>query len=232
MKNYLLSLFFLVNLIGCHAQPPQKSGTMEDNKIQNKNIGIKKTSRVIIKFNDSIFVKLAVTAFSIDSVIVQSTFINNTHQGFYLYKPLLPADELLKESVFGFSIEDEFKGMPPEINFNDTSEGKYYQGNRQSPTVIPELKPDNFLLLEPMSSIKFIINVAKLYDLQSQVTAGFKHFSIVYGADMPLTNNRLEQIFEKEKKDGKLKPVFTFIVTPKANKTDKYLSQRAYFTIE
>lgn len=232
MKNYLLALFFLVNLIGCHAQPAQKSGTMEDNKVQNEKIGIKKTSRVIIKFADSLFVKLAVTVFSRDSVIVQSTIINNTHHGFYLYKPLLPADESLKENVFNFMVEDEFKGMPPEINFNDTSEGKYYEGNKRTGYVIPELEPDNFLLLEPMSSIKFIINVAKFYDLQSQITAGVKHFSIVYGANMPLINNRLEQIFEKEKKDGKLKPVFTFIVTPKANKTDKYLSQRAYFTIE
>jgi len=232
MKNYLFPLFFLVNLIGCHAQPPQKSGTMEDKKVQNKNIGIKRTSMIISKLNDSIFVKLAVTAFSKDSVIVQSTFVNNTHQGFYLYKLLLPADELLKESVFGFSVEDEFKGMPPEINFIDLSESQYYEGSRRSGNVIPELKPDNFILLEPMSSLKFTINVAKFYDLQSKVTAGFKHFSIVYGANMPLINNRIEQIFEKEKKDGKLKPVFTFIVTPKANKTDKYLSQRAYFTIK
>jgi len=232
MKNYLFSLLFLVNLICCHAQPPQKSGTMEDNKVQNENIGIKKSSKAIIKFTDSIFVKLAVLVFSRDSVIVQSTIVNNTHQGFYLYKPLLPADESLKENVFNFTVEDEFKGMPPEVNFNDTSEGKYYEGNKRTGNVIPELKPYNFLFLEPTSSTKFVINVAKFYDLQSQVTAGFKHFSIGYSAAMPLINNRFEQIFEKEKKDSKLKPVFTIIATSKANKTDKYLSQRAYFTIE
>lgn len=233
MKNYLLPLFFLTIGIGCHGQPPQKNNQLEQNKQKDENIFIKRASKVIIKFNDALFVKLAVTVFSKDSVIVQSIFVNNSPKGFYLYKPLLSADGLLKESVFGLSINDKTQ-IHSRIKFTDYSEGKYYEGSRQyNPSVIPESKPENFLFLQPNDSMKFIINIANFYDLKPAIAAGFRHFSIDYIANMPLVTSDFVQVFEKEKrKKAEAKPVFIAIAMHKANEGDNYFSGVTHFTIK
>ncbi len=192
----------------------------------------KKWSKVIVKFNPSIITRLSIHAFSKDSVMVYTTFVNRSQEVFYLYKPLLPSNTLMQNSVLDFIIEN---GQAPEsIPFADTSAGKYYEGSRAIvPVVIPELKSGNFLILQPRDSLVFTINAARYYIFRPNTNGENGHYSASYSALMPYIHGQWQQIFEVEKGKGKAaKPVFYSIGMPKAGPDDRYLYQRVDFSIE
>jgi hypothetical protein len=163
---------------------------------------------------------------------VYSTFVNNSSDRFYFYKPLLPSDDLLKESVFDFEMETGAKS-PIVIDFIDSSEGRYYEGTRKiAPCVIPDLKKDNFLSLGPGDSISFEINAARFYNFDGDNAKMNRDFTVAYVVAMPLINDKFEQVFEKDKgRDKRVKPVFYSIGLQRADPTDKYLYKRVAFTV-
>jgi hypothetical protein len=234
MKTIYSSVLFFFLTFCCVGQKKEGQNMQGNHEYSKAASFIKTESDVIIKFDDKLFVKLVAKAYSMDSVIVYTTFFNYSDKYFYLYKPLLPAHNLLKESVFNFIIEDN--KMDFEIRFNDSSEGRYYAGNRSVlPCVIPDLKADNFLIIKANDSISFAINVSSFYPINSAIKKGAKKISISYAAVFPFVNNKYEQVFEVEKgktKRNEKKPVFYHIGMQKSDKGDKYLYKRAYITIE
>jgi hypothetical protein len=133
LKTFFVTLLFLTK-IAFHVDS-QSPEVAKDVPSQSK-----RWSNVIMKFNDKIYVKVSVLSLSRDSIEVNSTFVKNSSDRFYFYKPLLPSDDLLKESVFDFEMETGAKN-PIVIDFIDSSEGRYYEGTRKiAPCVIPDLK--------------------------------------------------------------------------------------------
>jgi hypothetical protein len=236
MKNILFyfycaafSLYVSLNANNIHSDKHVES-VLHNNIVQTDG-------SVITKFDENLFVKIKVSVFSIDSIIVNSTFINNSKNIFYLYKPLLPTNDLLKENLFDFIIEEDGTlenkiKLVSLITYTGSRTGKYYEEYWQSnPYVIPELKKDNFLLLGVNDSIKLHINLSKFYNFKPVIAKGINHFSVIYEGSMPFINEKFEQIFELDKKSNTKKPVFYSITAPKSVQPNIYVYERAYFLL-
>jgi hypothetical protein len=96
----------------------------------------------------------------------------------------------------------------------------------------PGFEKDNFLSLGPGDSISFEINAARFYNFDGDNAKMNRDFTVAYVVAMPLINDKVEQIFEKDKgRDKRGKPVFYSIGLQRVDPTDKYLYKRVAFAV-
>jgi hypothetical protein len=191
----------------------------------------KRRPKVIVKFDERLYVKLAVNLVSRDSIVVVATFVNSSDRAFFLYKFLLPSGSLMENNVLDFITENR-TGSSGMVAYGDSSKGDYYEGTRMmAPCVIPVLNKSNFVTLAAGDSLKFSVNAARFYNFRPFLANGRSQFSVAYRALFPFVNSDLQQIFEIDKDDKKKKPVFYSLGMKKASEGDTYLFQRIRFVI-
>jgi hypothetical protein len=225
MKTIIVNLIFLVNLMGCSNHLHPKRGISEPD-----------LTKSVIRNNDSIIPVLSANFFSKDSILITTTFFNNSKSDFYLFKGLIPKEEFLKVDAFGLTVEDVAQIDQPKISLRNPKQIQKAEDSLIEPYfpfTISGLKRDDFIVLPANDSVKFTMNIARFYDFQAimNMNKKYRNFSVCYAVCTPLVSDRFEIIYEKERKTDSLKPVFIFVAMPDT-KNEKYLTKRLYFSVE
>lgn len=205
--------FFTITFFYCKCSSDnnikkEKPGkTLDKKKDGSDSIIFREDTLPDVEEYSQIYSTLKVEAKSIDSIIVEVTFVNDSTKGIWLYKPILPNKEL---------VENTFAILPPEgDNLQHThrmSNHRYY-GQAYSgflSTIIPEVKPENLILLEPGKNLSFNMNISSHYNFDSCLKIKKNNFSIWHVVNMPLIEE-LKHVSRMDTISGMRRPVYFII---------------------
>jgi hypothetical protein len=205
MKSNLIYFSFLFFAFSCNFQNSIDNKKKEENSPKLLKKGVPNT---ILDSNEFVHTVIKIKPFSIDSIIVDLTFYNESNDSFLLYKPLLPSDSP-QLSIFNISTQGDYQDV--DFIFPHNSSLKYYSGNYNTlPTLIPELKSENFISLPKSGNISFSMNIVKFYNFKKMLNKGKTDFDIDYINLFPEISN-LQPVTKRDPFDGVIKPVYTAI---------------------
>lgn len=135
-------------------------------------------NKIIIVDTIPIYARLKVNLISLDLIDTEVTFFNNSKRGIILYKPLLPNDSMERP----FPVLDVAYRNLPDIR--KESKAKYIDNMRDTGgVIIPDVIPKNLLEIRSGDSLKFKLNLSKIYDLRYKRPLKTKLFFKEYTAD-------------------------------------------------
>jgi len=173
---------------------------------------VKNTPDTISKEVDFISAKLDIQVVSKDQIIALTTIQNTSKDTVLLYKPLLPC---------GINFENQFGLLSAKtynpVDFKRKRNEKYIDDDGYY--IIPSLEPDKLFYLLPDSSISCSLNLAELYDFKRNADNEENEFLISYSVFMPVIKE-LAHIAEIDSVDGRMKPVYYFIIANNSKNID------------
>jgi len=209
--RYLFLLSILFFYCRCNSDNKiKKEQTLESlNKEKNTRDSLVIRDDALPKVEEypKIFTTLKVDVISVDSIMVEVTFINDSTKGIWLYKPILPNDTLAEYTFVIRTLDDD--NLP---HIYRKSDQRYYGGNylRFISNVIPEVVPENLILLNPGESQSFKMNISNHYNFDSCMKIKKNSFSIGYVVKMPLIEE-LKHVSEMDTIREMRRPVYFLI---------------------
>jgi hypothetical protein len=190
MKGFVV-IFCLFLLVQC-----------EDQEICTKGLTME-----ISKPATFIDMDLKVVSWSVDSVMLNTTFTNNGEKDFSIYRPLLPTDNFTEE-ILTVGVKDNFD----QVKFLGHNQEAYLLNNVKevSSYVDPRLDESRFIILKPHQTIAVQTNIANKFDFKSFIEKGVNHFFVSYMPSFPYVVNN-KQILETDPDDQEMKPVYYYV---------------------
>jgi hypothetical protein len=213
--KFCFLLFMQVIMLGCNSRNVSKPGT---NSSSGKN-----SPPGFVQGTANIFVQTKVDAYSFDSVIVTTIFVNNDTQAIALYKPLLPLPGFT-ENIFALLEKSGYD----RVIFTGQRREKYLTIEGSSSIFVnPNLISENIIVLKPHETLKTEVNIARKYNFEEFRKKGMNEFAISYINLFPLIKNNI-QIITADSTDKQEKPTFIIVSVPQKQNPD---SMRVFFKI-